>query len=328
MEIFFFTYTTFILIVCVAVASICIATLIVTRSKRYIAQALFFICYFFELAEIFGAEWLQQNLQTINASNYYAVDVPVFRILIGACILASFWAIVFEMLDIVSLKTLLIPTFFTIGLQALILVAMPYGPWQQFLFYSVRQLSLLSCLAYAVIKVWRTKDKTLKTRMLTRKKQLLAVLILTICILIEDSVVILINPVPAPGSLFTGLYLSSRNFSENLMMLLLAYIVIRDAIGQLRLFYFEPPTATHTDAKEDKRLRDHIDVRLMPFAKAHGLSDREREILALTLEGYSNKRLASELYLSEGTVKTHLHNIMKKCEVKNRETLKQLFWSS
>ncbi|MFC1978678.1 response regulator [Chloroflexota bacterium] len=48
------------------------------------------------------------------------------------------------------------------------------------------------------------------------------------------------------------------------------------------------------------------------------LSDREREVLGQVARGASNKEIASELFISEHTVKTHLHNIMRKLRVNNR----------
>jgi len=48
------------------------------------------------------------------------------------------------------------------------------------------------------------------------------------------------------------------------------------------------------------------------------LSDREREVLSQVAKGASNKEIASELFISEHTVKTHLHNIMRKLRVNNR----------
>ena len=45
------------------------------------------------------------------------------------------------------------------------------------------------------------------------------------------------------------------------------------------------------------------------------LSDREREVLALIAEGYSNKSIASKLGLSVRTVETHRARIMRKLNI-------------
>ena len=48
------------------------------------------------------------------------------------------------------------------------------------------------------------------------------------------------------------------------------------------------------------------------------LSEREREVLALLAQGASNREIASELYLSVDTVKTHVRRLFAKLEVTNR----------
>jgi DNA-binding NarL/FixJ family response regulator len=48
------------------------------------------------------------------------------------------------------------------------------------------------------------------------------------------------------------------------------------------------------------------------------LSDREREILKLIVEGQTNQQIASHLYLSLSTVKTHVKNIFNKMGVDHR----------
>lgn len=48
------------------------------------------------------------------------------------------------------------------------------------------------------------------------------------------------------------------------------------------------------------------------------LSQREAEVLSLVAEGLKREEIASRLFLSEGTVKTHLKNIYQKLEVSGR----------
>jgi DNA-binding CsgD family transcriptional regulator len=49
-----------------------------------------------------------------------------------------------------------------------------------------------------------------------------------------------------------------------------------------------------------------------------GLSGRELEVAQLVATGLSNKEVASQLYVSEKTVKFHLTNIFKKTNTKSR----------
>ena len=48
------------------------------------------------------------------------------------------------------------------------------------------------------------------------------------------------------------------------------------------------------------------------------LTNREREILELVAEGYKNQEIASSLFVTERTIKTHLTRIFEKLGVKDR----------
>ncbi|MGU3472364.1 response regulator [Paenibacillus sp. D51F] len=52
-----------------------------------------------------------------------------------------------------------------------------------------------------------------------------------------------------------------------------------------------------------------------------GLTEREKEVLLLVAEGQANKEIAEELHISIKTVKTHVSNLLMKCEVDDRTQL-------
>ena len=55
--------------------------------------------------------------------------------------------------------------------------------------------------------------------------------------------------------------------------------------------------------------------------KPVGLTRREQEIAILVCGGHSNKFIARKLSLSEGTIKAHVHNILRKLRLQNRSAL-------
>jgi len=53
-------------------------------------------------------------------------------------------------------------------------------------------------------------------------------------------------------------------------------------------------------------------------ARPPELSPREYEVLTLLVRGYNNRQIATELFIDETTVKTHLHRIFEKLQVRDR----------
>ena len=54
---------------------------------------------------------------------------------------------------------------------------------------------------------------------------------------------------------------------------------------------------------------------------ASGLTEREKEVMLLIAEGKTNKDIAEELHISIKTVKTHVSNLLMKCELEDRTQL-------
>lgn len=56
-------------------------------------------------------------------------------------------------------------------------------------------------------------------------------------------------------------------------------------------------------------------------AQERVITEREKEILGLLMEGLGNKQIAHRLYISESTVRNHIHNILYKLHLENRVQL-------
>jgi len=76
---------------------------------------------------------------------------------------------------------------------------------------------------------------------------------------------------------------------------------------------FLQPSVTTRVLAEFTRLSDHPPANLI-----EPLSDREREILTLIAKGASNREIAETLFITEGTVKNHVTNILSKLDVRDR----------
>ncbi len=78
---------------------------------------------------------------------------------------------------------------------------------------------------------------------------------------------------------------------------------------------------SHTTAAVMRQFSSPIDMAPTGQSKTRErspLSQREREIVALVAQGYKNKEMAEKMFISEQTVKNHLHNIFDKLGVSDR----------
>jgi len=83
----------------------------------------------------------------------------------------------------------------------------------------------------------------------------------------------------------------------------------------LGIWLAEKITGSKTDSRQ--KLQEH-DALLSEKEICEKLSKRESEVLELMARGRSNHEIASELFISLNTVKTHVSSILYKLEVKRR----------
>jgi NarL family two-component system response regulator LiaR len=61
-----------------------------------------------------------------------------------------------------------------------------------------------------------------------------------------------------------------------------------------------------------------VDAATQPPVPGHDLTEREREVLALIVEGLNNTQIAGRLVVSPSTIKTHVSHILSKLGVASR----------
>lgn len=317
----FFFYTIALIVISMLVAMASLIALISSRQRLFLLGAGTFLCYALELTEIFFFEYTGQNVP-FDPNTFYAITSPFARSAIAIALLALIWASTLELLDRLSLRLIVIPIIALSLATFLIIVGLPLGPFRQWFYYTTRQIFLLFVCGYAYCVYRRANDPILKMRMQRFKRPFSIILILVFCIIAEDTMNILLLPFGILPD-WLPMYLSERNFSENVFMLVLAYYLIKKIYYTLSIRISEPPSPNAID-----NLQRHIEEQMPHFAKRYGLSRREAEILELILEGKTNQEIADELFLALGTVKTHVHNILKKSGLKSREALSVQFWQS
>jgi two-component system, NarL family, response regulator LiaR len=76
--------------------------------------------------------------------------------------------------------------------------------------------------------------------------------------------------------------------------------------------------AIYLDPQIARRVVDHLKPPAPENNQLGQLSAREQDVLQLIVQGYSNPQIATELYLSPNTIKTHIRGIMNKLAVDDR----------
>jgi DNA-binding CsgD family transcriptional regulator len=82
------------------------------------------------------------------------------------------------------------------------------------------------------------------------------------------------------------------------------------------------------DRNEDpSKMTDYLEgpKKSKSFAEFYNLSKREEEVLFHILDGKSTKKIASALFITEGTAKNHILNIFEKTGLHSRFTLLTLY---
>jgi DNA-binding CsgD family transcriptional regulator len=88
-----------------------------------------------------------------------------------------------------------------------------------------------------------------------------------------------------------------------------------------------PETALGAKMAASLRISEHYDQfgdhvgAVALLGRDTELSVRERDVLALVVAGLSNAEIAGKLFISEGTVKAHVHRLLKKTGVRRRGDL-------
>ncbi len=307
---------------CLVTAVISLTTYASVHRRFFAYDGALFLSYAVETCEIFFNEYLGQNV-VFPAESYYDVGHPLVRTAVAVVSQACVWLIVLDLLEhenrLRDPLSWVPPLAFFIS-SLLVVCLVPKGAWRQWSYYILRTVFSLFSLGYLGVGFAKLPEGRLKMTLGKHRKLYVLVVALAALVAVEDTLVILV--IPASGEL-ADLYLSERNFTENILAMVYAVFLLRYASSVLSVRMGEPPRP-ESESSLERAIHEH-----MPrYQEAHGLSNREAEVLALVLQGKSNQEIADELVLALGTIKTHVHNIMKKCDQPSREALTLDFWRS
>jgi len=120
---------------------------------------------------------------------------------------------------------------------------------------------------------------------------------------------------------------------ENMMTILLSYKIHGVLSPHMELHLFEKALKVVSDGQlwiHDQTVKSFLDDAgvISKTGKISGITGREKEIIEHVCRGLSNREIAQRLVLSEYTVKTHVHNILRKFNITSRLKLITLAMNS
>ncbi|GAB2021361.1 LuxR C-terminal-related transcriptional regulator [Pseudolactococcus yaeyamensis] len=148
------------------------------------------------------------------------------------------------------------------------------------------------------------------------KKLLIITILMTSVIIIEDTIVIFFRDSYALGQV----HMTNRSISEDILAIIYASI----AIPYLAIDLIKP-ISVDTMAKKVSTADNLSLSKKQKFAHTYNMTSREIEVLMLLLENKSNLEISSDLFISMGTVKSHIHNIFIKLDVTKRREVQKLY---
>lgn len=177
-------------------------------------------------------------------------------------------------------------------------------------FYAPTQFFCGGLAVYGLVHIRRYPQKYRRTFYRFYKRLAFFIIAMNLIILAEDTYVIFNIDVYAGNT--PDIF--NRNISENIMVSLLSFFLIsytRFVLinHDLSVLGAETIPASHVISTMDA------------FCHVYSLTDREREVLTELLAGYSTLEISEKLFISGGTVKTHIHNLYRKTEVGRKSEL-------
>lgn len=313
-----FYYTLIILFFYTLVAATSLSAFFVSQRKTFLYATLGFSFYFFDVSLVFMDNFITPKATTA-ASSFYDVGNPYLSILTGGGAFLFLWlaACRYCRKDHGAIRFAPIVLWAFASVAAYQLITDPQ--WREFVYYSMRTVLQLFC--YAVLAFWylHSSDPQRRSIMRSHRVAFFWAVGLTCGILLENIYFqLLFDPLTIPRDMWI---LAERNPLENALFICFGLTVLHGASISLRLRARELPEG------EDPLLVESIDRVLPLYCQTHDLSKREEEVLRLALMGKDNQNIASALSLTAGTVKVHMHNILKKTNCRNRNELAEDFWS-
>lgn len=272
-----------------------------TKEKLFLYLTIYLTFFIFDNIIIYMTEFINSFAISYNQTFMSIPTVKTIIFIVNA--ITSLLIITSLAKEKVTLGQWIIVTL--LGLWMLMIPFFPNSALKIWFYYLPNQLFLFYLGCYLFLK---SHHKEYSTKTLRYIKQISTLsIVASIAIVVEDTFVIF--NLDRYTSL--ALKINNRNLCEDFFSILVCIMI-------LRFFFFDSEKKKASNEQAEEQLEQEL---INNFFSHYQFTQRETEIFLLLLAHKSNQEIADKLYLSIGTVKTHVHNIFIKLNVKKREQI-------
>jgi DNA-binding CsgD family transcriptional regulator len=213
-----------------------------------------------------------------------------------------------------------------LGLCDLFVPMLPDSALMVWLYYFPYQLFTLYISLNGLYRLKKNPSSIKETPFLLHyKKILFCTLVFSFLIVMEDTIVIF------NFDSYTNLLvkINNRSVTEDILSIIYAVFTIYHLSRMLKSSDSEPlPVLIDNEVfgfSDPGLLISVENDHFYRFSKAYSLTIREQDILSNLLENKDNQEISDSLFISIGTVKTHVHNIYQKTNVTKRHQLIEIY---
>lgn len=322
---FFLTISMLLVLANMLAASVSLCAYLVTRRPSLIARLVAFVAYLCESMVIIYEEYLSpMTTSKVTMGDPGTVEDLWLKLATSTALVAAVWYLMCRLYRRDTPRMLAAVPSVVLAAQIAITVA-PLGfDSGKVGFYLVRDAFFITCFARLGASALGREDDQLAQKARGRFPLIAFALVMAICMLLADATSL--DPVyqmlyggteSAAGHVLLY-YVVKRNVFEIVLICVCTTAAVRNA-SEILALRFSQAQPTHDEERGSE-------LRLARFSERHALSKREQDILPELLRGDSYQKIASELFISVGTVKSHASHIYAKTRTGGRKRLIQAYW--